>query len=500
VSRVEAVRRRNGVGLGQQEPSGLWRRFKAGLMAKLENERFVAAYNRFLDRLTGLLSLPTPDRATLLWRIGFMERNVILPIKAAGIAMVLHSFYFSPWIGIVLGELEIAVESTQYFLWIYIGLNLVAAGLLLGLRRLPVPVTEWTVFTISLADGIFLAALTLVTGGCDSILYWIFLGLIIRTSFSVPRATSQLILNLTLTACYVLAGAIDISIAENLDEASRLLMERPANPTETLVLRMMLLVLMTLCCYAVQVLLERQRRAEDEAREFAFREGQLHSAGRLAAEFAHQIKNPLAIINNGVFSLKRALREGKAEAIDQLQMIQEEVMRADQIITQVMGYAQLSEGRVERLDVIEQIERALAEVFPPTARYPVEIQRHYSPNFPPLLMQRRHVSEIFVNLLQNARDALGERGGNVIVTALRRGDDSTEVAIADNGPGIPPEKHERIFEAYYSTKEKGTGLGLAMVKHNAELYGGSIRVESGLGKGARFVLVFPARILIRPHT
>ena len=67
---------------------------------------------------------------------------------------------------------------------------------------------------------------------------------------------------------------------------------------------------------------------------------------------------------------------------------------------------------------------------------------------------------------------------------------AVEVIIEDNGPGIPPESLERIFEAYYTTKEKGTGLGLATVKHNVELYGGTVRVESELGKGAHFILIF----------
>ena len=102
-----------------------------------------------------------------------------------------------------------------------------------------------------------------------------------------------------------------------------------------------------------------------------------------------------------------------------------------------------------------------------------------------------------MNLLQNAREALGEKGGNVFVSARCHSDYSVEVAIRDDGPGIPAEKQEKIFEAYYTTKEKGTGLGLATVKHNVELYGGSVRVESALGKGARFVLVFPAKALIK---
>jgi signal transduction histidine kinase len=112
-------------------------------------------------------------------------------------------------------------------------------------------------------------------------------------------------------------------------------------------------------------------------------------------------------------------------------------------------------------------------------------------------MQRRHLLDTFVNLLQNAREALGEKGGNVFVSAQCHSDYSVEVAFRDDGPGVPADKQEKIFEAYYTTKEKGTGLGLATVKHNVDLYGGSVRVDSALGKGARFVLVFPAKALIR---
>ena len=114
---------------------------------------------------------------------------------------------------------------------------------------------------------------------------------------------------------------------------------------EPLIVRLVLLLLMTVCSYGVQVLLERQREVAEEAREFALREGQLHAAGRLAAEFAHKIKNPLAIINNAAYSLQKGFKDGDSGAAEQLQIIQEEVERSDRIITQIMGYAQLSEGR-----------------------------------------------------------------------------------------------------------------------------------------------------------
>ena len=87
--------------------------------------------------------------------------------------------------------------------------------------------------------------------------------------------------------------------------------------------------------------------------------------------------------------------------------------------------------------------------------------------------------------------------GAVSISAQYGKNDSVRILIADTGPGIPLDKIDKIFEAYFTTREKGTGLGLAIVKHNTEMYGGAVQVESELGKGTRFVLEFPARILMR---
>ena len=195
------------------------------------------------------------------------------------------------------------------------------------------------------------------------------------------------------------------------------------------------------------------------------------------------------------------MREQKPVAPEHIEIIREEVARVDQVITQIMGYAQLNEGRVEKLNVIKKIEAALAQVFPPALPTGIKVKKIYAGNFPPLLMQRGHLMEILVNLLQNAREALGDKG-TVTVTAEHSRDHAVEISVADDGPGIPPERLGQVFEAYFTTKEKGTGLGLAIVKHNAELYGGTVRVESNLeskhGTGAKFTVVFPAKSPPRP--
>jgi signal transduction histidine kinase len=456
------------------------------------------SHQQWLKRLPVLFEIPAPDPPRLLRRIEIMERDIMLPVKAVFIGMILYSFHSTAWFGLPASLLDVTVETVQTIFWFYILANAILAVLLLSMEHLPLAVVQWTVVTSSLIDGLFIAAMAYITGGLDSSLFWLFVALIVRNSVSVPPGFSQLFLNVAISLCYVLVAMLDVTVMRNLDETT--LRAFNMTPHEELgdpfVLRMVVLLLMAGGCYGAQLLLERQEIAAFEAGEFAARENQLRSAGRLAAEFAHQIKNPLAVINNAAFSLQRSLRDGKADTAQQIEIIQEEVARADRVITQITGYAQLSEGRVEKLEVVAEIDRAIAQVFPPAMPTRIKIHREYAAHFPPLLMQRGHLSEILVNLLQNAREALGQKG-NVFVTADCRRDYSIEISVRDDGPGVPPDKTERIFEAYYTTKEKGTGLGLAIVKHNVELYGGTVRLESKSGHGAAFILLFPAKALMK---
>ncbi len=461
-----------------------------------------SSHQSWLKRLPVLFEIPAPDPPRLLRRIEFMERDMMLPVKAAFIGMILYSFHSTRWFGLPLSMQDLITETVQFIFWFYILASIILTALLLRAQHLPLAVVQWTVVTSSLVDGLFVAVLASLSGGLDSILFWLFVALIVRNALSVPPGFSQLLLNVAISLCYVSVGALDIFRDSNTDITLLIGLDTdPDNWGQPFVLRLMVLLLMTGGCYGAQLLLERQQIAIAEAEEFASREGQLRSAGRLAAEFAHQIKNPLAIINNAAFSLQRSLRTGKAgAAAQQIEIIQEEVARADRVITQITGYAQLSEGRVEKLEVVAELERAIAQVFPSAVPTQIHIHREYAAHFPPLLMQRGHLSEILVNLLLNAREALGQRG-NVFVTAGCGRDYAVEIAVRDDGPGVPPDKRARIFEAYYTTKEKGTGLGLAIVKHNVELYGGTVRLESKSGQGAAFTLSFPAKALMKlPQT
>jgi len=464
---------------------------------------------RGFQTMRGFFGLQEPDSAHERARIHYMERNIALPAKAALVIVLFYYLFFSNWLDTLSNPGAAAVESpprerilevVRLFFLIYVAINVGVAFLLLGLRQLSLGMLRLIVFNTIWFDGLFLAALTMVTGGLDSFLYWVFLGLIVRTAVSVPVASRQIVLNLALSSFYVLAGVMNIVVlnweATLLDPITLFAIQQGPQDTvaEPFLLRLTLLILITICCYGVQVLFERQRLAQAEAREFALRQEQLQATGRLAAEIAHQLKNPLGIINNAAYTLQKTVKEGKP-ATQQIQIIREEVERSDRILTELMGYARLTEGQVERLEITEELERAINQVFPPGAKYDVNVRREYAAALPPLLAQRGHLSEVFVNLLQNAREAM-DGSGEILVTTQYGENFSIIVRIADNGPGIPADKLPKIFEPYFTTKERGTGLGLAIVRHNTELYGGTVEVESEVGKGTRFTVTLPARTAI----
>ena len=452
--------------------------------------------------LPGWLAKVPTDVAQEEARVRAVERDLGLPVRAVMLGVLYWYFYYSPWFEQVELLKEGFQEIVRVFFLIYALLSIGAGILLAGMNGVPFRLTREVVLVLGLLDAFFVAALTILTGGFDSYLFWMFLVLIVRNALSMPDSTRQIVMNLLVTGSYVTAGLSEMIMTQmEMDILDPLTLkalypegaEQPA--TESILLRLGLLLLLAACCYGVEVLFDRQRRVEQESREVEQRQRQLESAGRLAAEIAHQLKNPLGIINNAAFTLQRTVKEGKT-ITQQIKIIREEVERSDRIITDLMGYARLVEGKVEKLDVVEELESALQQVFPAAVKYETRIVRDFAPALPPLLAQRSHLSLVLINLLQNAREALN--GAGQIEASAHVGEGySVEITIADNGPGIPPDKLDKIFEPYFSTKEKGSGMGLAIVKHNTELYGGTVRVESALGKGTKFILQFPARTVFR---
>ena len=440
-------------------------------------------------RLSQLFRSVAPDDGSQRARIRFMERSTVLPVKAVYFLVLIFYLYFIEWPEMDSDRVRWTLLRTiQWFFIFCLIVNVIIGVMLIRMEEFTTRVLREVVFSICLFDALLLAMMTELTGGFESFLFWMFLGLQIRNAISMPIATTQIVANLSVSVIYLCAGAFDIVVARSEEELENI-------TGEPVMLRALLLMLMTACGYGLQVLIDKQRRMEDEEDEFDRRQSQLQASGRLAAEIAHQVKNPLGIINNAAFALGQVMGENET-AKRQVGLIREEVNRADQIITKLMGYAQLVEGRLARLNVNEALDAAILKVFPKGSKFGTRIRREYGIALPPLLAQPEHISEVFVNVIQNAREVLCNNGEIQIKTSYE-GDYRFRVVIEDNGPGIPADLLESVFEPYHTTKERGTGLGLAIVRHNTELYGGTVEIESKLGKYTRFNLLFPGRTAIR---
>ncbi len=462
-------------------------------------------------KLARLFVAPTLEPSQRAVRIQAVEKDVILPLRILLIAVLGYFFFLSDWRDVPDQPRGLGHALFQYYYWFYLAANVAAGALLIGVHHMTLKTTQWINVIVGILDVFLITALIFIVDGFDSQLYWVFPVLILHNALAIPLALPQLLLNLLAILGYIAGGVLDQKLISGSPDSVQRTVDfvggflhrkltmgdvrsevRGEHPFE----RVLVLIIWAACCYGIQVLFEKQKRAEAEATEFAVRQERLRTAGRLAAEIAHKVKNPLGIITNAAYCLQRGLKDGQYNVEDQITIIREEVTHADAILTDLMGYAQLAEGRVERLEVAAEIEDAILQVLPPAAKYNIAVKRRFSPDLPAILMQRQHLSSVLVNLLQNAREALDGRG--VIEITTRYGDDdSIIITIADNGPGIPPDKIDKIFEAYFTTRAKGTGLGLAIVKHNSEMYGGTVTVKSEPGKGSCFTLEFPRRILMK---
>jgi hypothetical protein len=196
--------------------------------------------------------------ASWIHRMLLLERDIVLPIKAVVILMLLYSLFTSHWFGLFSNAEDLVVHFAQRFVWVYIPLNLVLAALLLASRRLPLTLMKGIIFTSSLIDCLLLSLLCVVTGGYESVLYWVFLALIVRNSISLSR-TSAILLNLCVISCYVFTGLFDHSLVKDLTPWERTVMELYPVSTgnEQVLLRVLVLVLVG-ACFLIESLLERQ--------------------------------------------------------------------------------------------------------------------------------------------------------------------------------------------------------------------------------------------------
>jgi two-component system NtrC family sensor kinase len=219
----------------------------------------------------------------------------------------------------------------------------------------------------------------------------------------------------------------------------------------------------------------------------------LASLGMLAAGVAHEINNPLG----GILSLTALTLEDLApEHPDRhnLEVVVRQTERCRDIVKGLLDFSRQSTATMEEEDLNAILDQTLALVGKQAAFFNVEVVWQWAPDLPHVAADRQQLQQVFLNLLVNAVQAMGERGTITITTRPAENGSTAEILIADTGRGIPPGVIDRIFDPFFTTKEggTGTGLGLAIAYGIVTRHHGSIAVESEVGRGTTFTIRLPA--------
>jgi len=223
----------------------------------------------------------------------------------------------------------------------------------------------------------------------------------------------------------------------------------------------------------------------------------LASIGRLAAGVAHEINNPLAIINEksglikDIFQLREAYSKDE-KLISLVDSIHDSVARCGTITKQLLNFARHMDFSFQPVD-LEKIIREVIGFLGKEAEYRnIKISIHVSEEIPQFESDRGKLQQIFLNLLNNAFAALSD-GGKIFISAILLRGERIRITVEDNGCGIPEKDFKKIFEPFFSTRTKvgGTGLGLSITYSLIQEIGGTVDVKSTIDIGTRFIITLP---------
>ncbi len=213
--------------------------------------------------------------------------------------------------------------------------------------------------------------------------------------------------------------------------------------------------------------------------------------GRLSAGIVHELNTPLSVIASAV---QLILREENVPvfAREMLERIDAEVHRLSEFTRGVLSFARHGEEGEAEADVNQILQEVMNFLRYEARKRSITVIQELDYDVLPVAAEGNRLKQIFINLIMNAFQAMGQGGALHVVTSMPD-DRSVRIEIADTGEGIPPERLERIFEPFFTTKKagEGTGLGLFIVKKMVELMHGRINVTSKVGEGTTFTIVLP---------
>lgn len=215
------------------------------------------------------------------------------------------------------------------------------------------------------------------------------------------------------------------------------------------------------------------------------RSDRLAILGRMSATMAHELRNPLSAMR-GFTQLfhKKAKSQNDDKMMYYAQLILQEIDRLNASITSVLNFSKPVEPQFTHTSVATLCERSVKLISRDTAANNITVISHIPEDLPDIAVDPNLFTQALLNLLINAIDAM-PHGGELTLHAAKEGN-VVHIYVADTGIGIAPENIKNIFEPFYTTKAKGTGLGLASVENIIAEHGGEVSVESTLGKGTVF--------------
>ncbi|MBW2373430.1 MAG: HAMP domain-containing histidine kinase, partial [Deltaproteobacteria bacterium] len=212
----------------------------------------------------------------------------------------------------------------------------------------------------------------------------------------------------------------------------------------------------------------------------------------LSASIAHEIRNPITAAKSLVQQMGEDPRA--ADNVEYAQVALEELDRVERSISHLLRFARDEDVEMRTMSIVDVVDSALETFRDRVVRLGIKITRVVDADGE-MMGDPEKLRRVVINLFANALDALGESATPSPSLEIQAGEnlagDAVWVRIKDNGPGIEPERMNKIFSPFYTSKESGTGLGLALSKKVVDAHGGTIAAESSPGHGTEFVLTFP---------
>lgn len=220
----------------------------------------------------------------------------------------------------------------------------------------------------------------------------------------------------------------------------------------------------------------------------------LAAFGQLGAGIAHEVKNPLAgILGYAQLTLRKL--DDDSPFKKNLNIIEKETRRCTEIISNLLKFARQESGTAEPTDINEVVAAALTIVDHQLGVNNVSIAKELTENLPLFDANANQLQQVIMNFAINAQQAMGKKGGNLIVRTRSGAGGTIVIEVEDDGPGIPEDIRIKIFEPFFTTKPagEGTGLGLSVTYGIIRDHGGAIRIDDVAGGGTCFVVTLPAK-------